>query len=142
MTQFRAYHVTHSQNTNTHINKTGETIPRTSWLHRKFVPCFADISRPLTRLTRKNEEFKWTTECDKCFHMLKEYLQEALILRYPSPEAEYVLCTDASKYAYAGVLTQTINGTDHPVAYTSGLFRGSQLNPQPSPKKHMQSTCL
>ena len=36
--------------------------------------------------------------------------------------------TDASKYAYAGVLTQSIDGTDHPVAYTSGLFRGSQLN--------------
>ena len=27
-----------------------------------------------------------------------------------------------------GVLTQTIDGTDHPVAYTSGLFRGSQPN--------------
>ena len=26
------------------------------------------------------------------------------------------------------MLTQSINGTDHPVAYTSGLFRGSQLN--------------
>ena len=32
------------------------------------------------------------------------------------------------KYAYAGVLTQSIEGTDHPVAYTSRLFRGSQLN--------------
>ena len=86
------------------------------------------ISRPLTKLTRKNEEFKWTNKCDKCFHMLKEYLQEAPILRYPNPKAEYVLYTDASKYAYAGVLTQTIDGTDHLVAYTSELFRGSQLN--------------
>ena len=49
-------------------------------------------------------------------------------MRYPDPSADYVLYTDASKYAYAGVLTQTIDGTDHPVAYTSGLFRGSQLN--------------
>ena len=31
-------------------------------------------------------------------------------------------------YAYAGVLTQTVDGTDHPIAYVSGLFRGSQLN--------------
>ena len=60
--------------------------------------------------------------------MLKDYLQEAPILRYPDPAADYVLYTDASKYAYAGVLTQTIDGTDHPVAYSSGLFRGSQLN--------------
>ena len=55
-------------------------------------------------------------------------LKDAPILRYPYPEAEYVLYTDVSKYAYAGVLTQTIDGTDHPVSYTSGLFRGSQLN--------------
>ena len=96
--------------------------------YQKFVPRFADISRILTKLTRKNEEFKWTTECEKCFKLLKEYLQEAPILRYPDPAASYTLYTDASKYAYAGVLTQTVEDTDHPVAYVSGLFRGSQLN--------------
>ena len=96
--------------------------------YRKFVLCFSDIARPLTQLTRKNEGFNWSTECDKCFHMLKDYLQEAPILRYLDPTADYILYTDASKYAYAGVLTQSIDGTDHPVAYTSGLFRGSQLN--------------
>ena len=96
--------------------------------YRKFVPCFSDIARPLTQLTRENEGFNWSTECDKYFHMLKDYLQEALILRYPDPTADYILYTDASKYAYAGVLTQSIDGIDHPVAYTSGLFRGSQLN--------------
>ena len=60
--------------------------------------------------------------------MLKDYLQEAPILRYPDPAADYILYTDASKYAYAGVLIQSIDGTDHPAAYTSGFFRGSQLN--------------
>ena len=48
----------------------------------------------------------------------------------------YTLYTDASKYGWAGVLTQLhtteIEGktitTDHPVAYVNGLFRGSQLN--------------
>ena len=38
---------------------------------RKFIPRFADISRILTKLTRKDQEFKWTPECDKCFHMLQ-----------------------------------------------------------------------
>ena len=38
--------------------------------------------------------------------MLKDYLQEAPILIYPDPTASYTLYTDASKYAYAGVLTQ------------------------------------
>ena len=48
----------------------------------------------------------------------------------------YTLYTDASKYRWAGVLTQAhmsiVEGkkvtTDHPVAYVSGLFRDSQLN--------------
>ena len=74
--------------------------------YRKFIPRFADISRILTKLTRKDKEFKWTPECDKCFHMLKGYLQEAPILKYPNPAASYTLYTDTSKYAYAGVLTQ------------------------------------
>ena len=47
-----------------------------------------------------------------------------------------MLYTDASKYGWAGVLTQAhtsmVEGktitTDHPVASVSGLFRGSQLN--------------
>ena len=96
--------------------------------YRKFVPRFADISRVLTKLTCKDEELKWTPECDKCFHMHKDYLQEAPILRYPDQAASYTLYTDASKYAYAGVLTQRQDDTDHPVAYVSRLFRGSQLN--------------
>ena len=73
--------------------------------------------------------------------MLKDYLQEAPILRYPDPAPDYILYTDASKYAYGGVLTQSIDGTDHPVAYISRLFRGSQLNWAALPKKHMPYTC-
>ena len=84
--------------------------------YRKFVAHFSDISRPLTQLTQKNEGFNCTTEFDKCFHTLKYYLQEAPILRYPDPSADHILYTDASKYGYAGVLTQSIDGTDHPVA--------------------------
>ena len=59
---------------------------------------------------------------------MKEFLQQAPILRYPDPQASYTLYTDALKCAYAGVLTQYNNGTDHPITYISGLFCGSQLN--------------
>ena len=96
--------------------------------YRKFVPRFADISRALTHLTKKDVEFKWTAECENCFQILKGSLQEAPILRYPDPKANYTLYTDTSKYVYAGVLTQNIDGTDHQITYVSGLFRGSQLN--------------
>ena len=96
--------------------------------YRKFVPRFADILRVLTHQTKKDVDFKWTPECENCFQILKEFLQQAAILKYPDPEANYTLYTDASKYAYAGALTQQTNGTDHPITYVSGLFHGSQLN--------------
>ena len=104
--------------------------------YRKFVPRFSDISRPLTKLTRKDTEFKWTSECEFAFKLLKEALMSQPILRYPDPAKPYTLYTDASKYAWAGVLTQAyttvIEGKEvtanHPVAYVSGLFRGSQCN--------------
>ena len=104
--------------------------------YRKFVPRFADISRPLTTLTKKDAKFKWTSACQKSFELLKEALCGEPVLKYADTSKPYTLYTDASKYGWAGVLTQphitTIDGksttTDHPVAFVSGLFRGSQLN--------------
>ena len=113
----------------------------------KFVPQFSDLSRPLTRLTREDILFKWTKECQACFKLLKEALCTHPILWYPDPDRLYVLFTDASKYGWAGVLTQPYEEIDeltqsttnvntsqkrtvihHPVTYISRLFRGSQLN--------------
>ena len=104
--------------------------------YRKFVPHFADIARPLTSLTKKDIEFHWTEKCQASFELLKEALMKEPILRYPNPKDPYILYTDASKYAWACVLTQphwhkvgeprtTVN---HPITYVSGLFKGSQLN--------------
>ena len=104
--------------------------------YRKFVPRFADISRPLTMLTKKDAKFEWTPACQKSFELLKETLCGKSILKYADTSKPYTLYTDASKFSWAGVLTQphtmVIDGksttTDHPVAFVSGLFRGSQLN--------------
>ena len=104
--------------------------------YRKFVPRFADISRPLTTLTKKDMKFEWTSVCQKSFELLKEALCGEPVLKYADTSKPCTLYTDASKYGWAGVLTQphimSIDGksttTDHPVAFVSGLFRGSQLN--------------
>ena len=104
--------------------------------YRKFVPRFADISRPLTQLTKKETKFMWTPECQKSFELLKSFLCGEPILKYADTSKPYTLYTEASKYSWAGVLTQShttvIDGksvtTDHPATFVSGLFRGSQLN--------------
>ena len=104
--------------------------------YRKFVPRFADISRPLTTLTKKDAKFEWTSACQKSFELLKEARCGEPVLKYADTSKPYTLYTDASKYGWAGILTQphvtTVDGksttTDHPVVFVSGLFRGSQLN--------------
>ena len=59
------------------------------------------------------------------------------ILVYPDPSLPYILYTDASKYAWACVLTQPCvieegqkegDVKNHPITYVSGLFKGSQIN--------------
>ena len=81
-------------------------------------------------------DFEWTSECQQSFELLKEMLLREPILKYPDPDYGYILYTDASKYAWAGVLTQEYHYEDegktrkihHPITYVSGLFRGPQIN--------------
>ena len=75
--------------------------------YRKFVPRFADISRPLKQLTKKETKFMWTQECQKSFELLKSFLCGEPILKYADTSKPYTLYTDASKYGWAGVLTQS-----------------------------------
>ena len=102
----------------------------------KFIPRYSDIARPLTNLTRKDKVFDWSEACQGAFEMLKEVLLKEPIVKYPDPEKPYVLYTNTSKYAWAGVLTQSYQHKDekgmkeihHPITYISGLFRGPQIN--------------
>ena len=104
--------------------------------YRKFIPRFSDIARPLTNLTKQDTDFVWTKECQKHFELLKEFLLKEPVLKYPDPNKPYIMYTDASKYGWAGVLTQEyeydedgkIKKIHHPITYLSGLFRGPQLN--------------
>ena len=118
--------------------------------YRKFLPRFADISRPLTMLMKKDAKFEWTPACQKSFELLKETLCGKPILKYADISKPYTLYTDASKFGWAGVLTQphttVINGksttTDHPVTFVSGLFRGRQFNWAALTKEAFAFICL
>ena len=104
--------------------------------YRKFIPRFADIARPMTNLTKQDVPFEWTIQCQASFEMLKDALITSPILKYPDPNKPYTLFTDASKHAWACVLTQEyehekdnkIYKINHPITFASGLFKGSQLN--------------
>ena len=104
--------------------------------YRKFIPRFADIARPMTNLTKQDIPFEWTIQCQAAFELLKEAIITSPILKYPDPNKGYTLFTDASKYAWACVLTQGYQyekggkeyKINHPITFASGLFKGSQMN--------------
>ena len=51
-------------------------------------------------------EFEWTPICQESFDLFKASLMTEPILTYPNPNLPCVLFMDASKYAWACVLTQ------------------------------------
>ena len=104
--------------------------------YRKFIPRYADIARPMTNLTKQDVSFEWTLQCQASFEMLKDALITSPILKYLDPNKPYTLFTDASKYAWACVLTQEhehekdgkIFKINHLITLASGLFKESQSN--------------
>lgn len=95
--------------------------------YRKFIPNFATISIPLNRLSRKNQPFEWTTECEKSFQDLKNSLITPPILEYPdfSETNQFVLQTDASGIAIGAVLC---NSNMKPIAYASRPLNKAERN--------------
>ena len=87
--------------------------------YRKFVKGFADIARPLHRLTEKGHQFEWTLDCDESFNLLKQALKSPPILGYPEGDGSFILDADASGEAIGAVLSQIQQGEERVIAYYS-----------------------
>lgn len=90
--------------------------------YRKFIEKYAEITRPLNKLTGKNTPFIWTDECQRAFETLKSKLISKPILQYPDYEKEFTITCDASMTACSAVLSQNVNGHDLPISYMSRTF--------------------
>ncbi|KAG5887049.1 hypothetical protein JTB14_020398 [Gonioctena quinquepunctata] len=54
--------------------------------YRRYVLGFANIAKPLTRLTDGQTKFQWSEECQDSFRKLKGALINAPVLSYPYPK--------------------------------------------------------
>ena len=99
--------------------------------YRKFIGHYSEITLPLTALTRKDIQFKWTKECDKAFEELKERFLEEPILKMPDPDKQFIVETDASKWATGAVLKQIgDDGEFHPCGFISHTLTPAERNYQ------------
>ena len=90
--------------------------------YRRFVPDFATIAKPLTRLTEKNVPFVWSSEEEESWLKLKKLLTSAPVMAYPDSRATFILDTDASQVGIGAVLSQLKDGEEKVIAYGSRVL--------------------
>lgn len=74
--------------------------------YRRYVKDYAKIAVPLNSLLQKDNDFKWTSDCDKSFESLRTSLTTAPILAFPDMSKPFHLTTDASGHAIGYILGQ------------------------------------
>lgn len=108
--------------------------------YRRFIPNFAKISRPLTRLLGANpkknrrrkpvntEKWTWGSEQQLAFDELIDALTSPGVLAYPDFEKQFILRTDASKLGLGAVLCQECDGKEKVICYGSRTLKKSEEN--------------
>ncbi|KAI0995149.1 hypothetical protein K3495_g13032 [Podosphaera aphanis] len=112
--------------------------------YRCFVEGFSDITAPLTKLTKKNVEWKWGDEEDKAFKRLKKIFASEPVLAQWDPERKSILEADSSGYAIGGCLSQVdLQGQIRPIAYFSKRLNSAEANyPIHDKEMHAIVACL
>jgi hypothetical protein len=87
--------------------------------YRRFIADFASKAAPLTKLTRKAEPFRWESEQQAAFDLLKKELCERPVLRFPDFTLPFTVVCDASLVGLGAALMQDDGDGMRPVAFIS-----------------------
>ncbi len=97
--------------------------------YRPFIKDFAFITRPLHKLTRKDQEGQWGQEEQKAFDTLKRRITMEPVLAHAKLDDQSKLEVDASGYAVGAVLLQRKeDGKKHPIGYYLATLNEVQWN--------------
>ena len=91
---------------------------------RRFINGYAELTRPLTSLLKKDISFRWDADEKSAFQGVKQALSEAPCLALPDPTKPFVVVSDASGFALGGVLLQD----GRPIAYESRQLAPAERN--------------
>ncbi|XP_058983670.1 uncharacterized protein K02A2.6-like [Musca domestica] len=96
--------------------------------YARFIPNSSTITTPLRNLLLKNAIFKWTSECQKSFDVLKREISSDRVLMPYNPDLPVQLACDASPTGIAGVLSHIIDGQERPIAFASRSLTPAEQN--------------
>ncbi len=99
--------------------------------YHRLVPKAAEIQLRLQTMITSNKKFdhapiKWIEDAKSAFEEYKEALSKAALLMHPDPEAEIVLCSDASDTAIGATLHPNQNGQLQPLAFFSRKLKSAE----------------
>lgn len=96
--------------------------------YRKFIPNFAEVAAPLSKLTKKDVVFKIDEEVRKSMDSLKIAITSDSVLIYPDFNDTFILATDASGIGVGAILSQNRGGLERPVAFASKKLNKAEQN--------------
>jgi len=97
--------------------------------YHPFIKDFVFITRPLHKLTKKDQEWCWGLEEQKAFEALKRCVTAEPVLAHAKLDDQFELEVDALGYAVGAVLLQwKEDNKRHPIGYYSAMLNEAQRN--------------
>ncbi|GBM50243.1 Retrovirus-related Pol polyprotein from transposon 297 [Araneus ventricosus] len=97
--------------------------------YSRYIENYASLVEPLTSALRgkmRKESIVWTEEMEKSLEKVKGKLTQNPVLFAPDFKREFIVQTNASNLEVGVILTQRINGEEHPILYLSKKFSGPE----------------
>ncbi|KAE8898744.1 hypothetical protein PF002_g15984 [Phytophthora fragariae] len=99
-----------------------------NYLH-KYSANYAEMTRPLRNLPKKDVVWSWTSEAQQVFEAIKSSLQSAPILALPDEERPFSVVCDASDFAIGCALLQVdAEGREMVVSFQSRQLKAAEKN--------------